>query len=223
MRSRSCWKIGRTGSSGSGRARPLLARLCWANGERTRSSSSSSFSRIVVIAASSACRAAGCLRAVAAAFRCDRDVAAPLVLTARARAARSCRARSASRRGRARLSRAARLSRRPALAAVAVAAGVVVARAVPGQREVDLAAHDADRLDLDLDAVAQRERAARAPPDQPAGRLVEDVVVVGQRVDADQPLDERIVDDDEHAEPGRRPRSTPSNTSPMRSRRKNAR
>src|SRR5262249_29154329 len=84
-----------------------------------------------------------------------------------------------------------------ALAAVPGAVAVVVARPVTGQREVDLAAHDADRLDLDPDAVAERERAARPPPDQPRARFVVDIEVVRQSLDPDQSLDEWIVDDDE--------------------------
>src|ERR1017187_2718628 len=48
MRSRSCWKIGRTSSSGSGRLRPRLVLLFWAWGERIFSSSASSCSRTVM-------------------------------------------------------------------------------------------------------------------------------------------------------------------------------
>ncbi len=51
-------------------------------------------------------------------------------------------------------------------------------------------------------------RPERRPTSRQLG-LVEAVVVVGQRVDAHQPLDERIVDHDEHAEAGRRPRWCP--------------
>src|SRR6185312_9642310 len=94
---------------------------------------------------------------------------------------------------------------RSPLAAALVAAREVAApgaRQVIGQREVDLAPHDADRLHLDAHAVAEREGLPRAAPHQPAGRLVEGVVVVGERLDADQSLDERIVDGDEDAEPG---------------------
>ena len=199
MRSRSCWKIGRTGSGGSGRARPLLARLCCANGESTRSSSSSSFSRIVVIAVffglprravASAAARCGCRprpgrwRAACPGGRA-RDRAAP------DRA--SLLAGRAFRRARASSPRRPYRSPRPSWWRAAV----------PGQREVDLAAHDADRLHLDPDGCrrARTSRPERRPTSRQA-RLVEDVVVVGQRVDADQPLDERIVDDDEHAEPG---------------------
>src|SRR5687767_13638465 len=48
IRSRSCWKIGRVPSRGSGRSRPRLSRLLWAWGESTFSSSASSCSRIVI-------------------------------------------------------------------------------------------------------------------------------------------------------------------------------
>src|SRR5262245_8444935 len=68
------------------------------------------------------------------------------------------------------------------------------------QREVDPAADDRDIVDLDGDLVAQADRGAGPPAGQPHVDLVEAELIVAQRLELDQSLDERLLELDERAE-----------------------
>src|SRR5262245_30885881 len=72
------------------------------------------------------------------------------------------------------------------------------------QRKIDPSPRDTDVLDPHTHRIAERIGASRAPPDQAHAVFLIIEKIATERLDAHQPLDERLLDLYEHSERGHR-------------------